>query len=152
MNRPIHNLPGSRAAQSGMTLLEILIAVLILGIGVLGIAAMQAYAMRNTQSSMQQTQAVIAANALMDSMRANPSGAYALTMPSPGSCPVPSAGTTVASKDLNAWISGMQTAISPNACGSVACAGGTCTVTVRWSETADPAQQINSIVMQSRLQ
>ncbi|MBS0462339.1 MAG: type IV pilus modification protein PilV [Proteobacteria bacterium] len=134
-----------------MSLIEVLIAVLILGIGVLGIAAMQASALRNSQSSMQQTQAVIAANAMMDSMRANPGGAYALAMAG-APCAPPSAGATVASKDLNAWIAGMQTAISPSACGSVACAGNVCTVTVQWNETADPASPTNSVVIQSRLQ
>lgn len=144
----IHSPP---ARQQGMSLIEVLIAVLILGIGVLGIAAMQASALRNSQSSMQQSQAVISANGLMDAMRANPNGAYALTMPAPGSCPVPSAGATVASKDLHDWIAGLQAGIGPNACGAVACAASNCTVTVRWSETADPTQPTRTLTMQSRL-
>lgn len=139
------------ARQRGMSLIEVLIAVLILGIGVLGIAAMQASAMRNSQSSMQQSQAVIAANGLMDAIRANPNGVYALAMPAPPNCPVPTAAASVASKDLHDWVASLQAGIGPNACGSVACNGGNCTVTVRWSETADPTQPTRTITMQSRL-
>lgn len=151
MNVTLHHPTAPPSRQQGMSLIEVLIAVLILGIGVLGIAAMQASAMRNSQSSMQQSQAVIFANGLMDAMRANPNGAYSRSMPSPGSCPVPSAGASVASKDLHDWIAGLQSDMGPNACGAVACNAGNCTVTVRWSETADPTQPTRTITMQSRL-
>ena len=44
-----------------MSLIEVLVAVLIMGIGLLGIAAMQTVALRNGQSSLERTQAVIRA-------------------------------------------------------------------------------------------
>ncbi len=139
---------GSKVAQRGMSLLEVLIAVLILGIGVLGIAAMQAYALRNSQSSMQQSQAVIASSSILDSVRANPTGTYNLTM----ACTPPSAGATVASNDLHDWITGLQTSIGPSACGSIACNGNVCTVNVQWTDSADSAQPTQTVVMQSRIQ
>ncbi|MBS0193214.1 MAG: type IV pilus modification protein PilV [Proteobacteria bacterium] len=126
-----------RTSQRGMSLIEVLIAVLILGIGVLGIAAMQAASLRNSQSSLQQSTAVIQANAIMDAMRANVAaaqgGAYNLAMAG-APCAAPAAGATIASKDLNDWITSLQSAIAANACGSVTCGATSCSVTVQWSD------------------
>lgn len=138
-----------------MSLLEILIAVLILGIGALGIAAMQASALRGSQSSMEQSQAVISANAMLDSIRANPAGvtagSYALAMAG-APCTPPAAGGSVASKDINGWIAGMQAAIAPSACGSILIDNltGVYTIKIQWNETADPAAPLNSISIASR--
>src|SRR5690606_10573682 len=43
----------------GVGLLEVMISVLILSVGLLGIAAMQALALRGSQSSLESTQAVM---------------------------------------------------------------------------------------------
>ena len=51
-----------------MSLLEVLIAVLVLAIGLLGIAALQATALRNSQSSLERNQAVIASYTIADAM------------------------------------------------------------------------------------
>ncbi|MFL8092610.1 prepilin-type N-terminal cleavage/methylation domain-containing protein, partial [Xanthomonas vasicola] len=48
-----------RKSMSGIGLIEVLISVVILGVGMLGIAAMQATALRNSQSSLERSQAVI---------------------------------------------------------------------------------------------
>src|SRR3546814_2402887 len=67
----------------GTTLSEVLIAVLVLGIGMLGIASLQATSLRNSQSSLERSQAVIATYAIIDAMRANRNdalaGAYNIT-------------------------------------------------------------------------
>src|SRR5690606_8210568 len=66
-----------RNTQAGVGLLEVMISVLILGIGLLGIAAMQATALRNGQSSLERTQAVIQTYAVLDLLRANRTNAIA---------------------------------------------------------------------------
>ena len=43
----------------GVGLIEVLIAVLVMGIGMLGIAALQATSLRNSQSSLERGNAVI---------------------------------------------------------------------------------------------
>ncbi|MDP5152090.1 type IV pilus modification protein PilV, partial [Rheinheimera baltica] len=45
--------------QKGVTLLEVLIAMLVLGIGILGVAGLQTASLRNVQSSYERSQAVI---------------------------------------------------------------------------------------------
>lgn len=74
-----HALPNSR--QSGMTLIEVLIALVVVGIGVMGLALMQVVNLRYTQGANQRTQAVNLAGELIDMMRSNRSqlGAYAMS-------------------------------------------------------------------------
>src|SRR5690606_20270957 len=60
-----------RARQAGMSLVEVLVSVLILSIGLLGIAAMQATALRNGQSSLERSQAVVQTYSVLDAIRAD---------------------------------------------------------------------------------
>jgi len=53
----------------GFTLLEVMIAVLVLSIGLLGMAALQAYSMRNNQSANYRTQATNLAYQFIDMAR-----------------------------------------------------------------------------------
>ncbi len=57
--------------QSGITLVEILITVLVLAIGLLGIAALQTTAMTGNYTSYQYTQAAFLAQSMVERMRAN---------------------------------------------------------------------------------
>lgn len=65
--------PHSSTAQSGFTLIEILVAVLVLSIGLLGLAGLQATALRNNTSASERSQATFLAYDIIDRMRANPS-------------------------------------------------------------------------------
>jgi type IV pilus assembly protein PilV len=58
--------------QAGFTLLEILITIVILSIGLLGIAGMQATGLRNNHSAYTKTQAANLAMDMADRIRANP--------------------------------------------------------------------------------
>lgn len=130
--------PGRLARQRGASLLEVLISVLILGIGMLGVAALQATALRNSQSSLEQSQAVIQTYAILDAMRVNReeaiSGSYNLALAS--GCDVPAAGATLAEADLRRWIQELKSSLGSSACGGVACiVGADCTITVRWDDS-----------------
>ena len=57
--RPMPGRPGSRRRMHGLSLIEILVSVVILGIGLLGVAAMQSLALRGGQSSLEASQAVM---------------------------------------------------------------------------------------------
>lgn len=62
--------------QSGFTLLEVLIALIVLSIGLLGIAGLQGTSKRTNFEAIQRTTAVMLARDIMERMRAN-SGAVA---------------------------------------------------------------------------
>lgn len=70
---PASARPG-RHDQCGFTLLEVLIALLVLSIGLLGLAALQTVGLKFTHESYQRTQAVIQAYDMLDRIRANPGG------------------------------------------------------------------------------
>ncbi len=60
--------------QSGITLLESLVALLVLSIGLLGTAHMMATGLKQTNGSFARTQAIYIAENLAERMRANPEG------------------------------------------------------------------------------
>lgn len=130
----------SMRAMSGVSLLEVLISVLIMGIGMLGIAAMQATALRNSQSSVERSQAVIQSYTIIDAMRANRNEALAGGYNTTGwMCDAPS-GTTLNATDRAAWLASLQAALGGavgdgSVCGQLACADGICTIGVRWDDS-----------------
>lgn len=134
----------------GLTLLEVLISVLILGIGMLGIAAMQAMALRNSQSSLERTNAVVQSYAILDAMRANADqariGGYNLAI---GSTPSASG---IVQTELSAWLTSLRNNLGPTAVGGIQCANSVCTVTVRWNdERATGGNSAQVITTVSRL-
>lgn len=121
--------------QTGIGLIEIMIAVLVLAIGMLGVGATLTTALRNNQSSMHRTQASIQAHAAMDMMRADKAhaviGQYNLTQwtcNAPSSDNAPGAG-------LAAWIGTIKRELGPDACGRINCSNISCSVDVRWDDS-----------------
>lgn len=72
----------NKSSQQGFSLLEVLIAVLILGIGMLGIAGLQNATVRSMQSSYERSQAVILLDMLAETLRSDAQnarvGAYSI--------------------------------------------------------------------------
>ena len=63
--------------HTGFTMIEILVALLVLSIGLLGLAALQATGLRYNHSSYLRSQAVLQAYDMADRMRANLPGVQA---------------------------------------------------------------------------
>lgn len=130
----------ARRRQTGVGLVEILVAVVVLGLGLLGVAAMQSLALRNSQSSMQRSQAVVQAYAMADAMRANPAQAIAGAYDTGGRQCVgapPTQGGTLAAADRASWLQSLGKSLgeNPSTCGLVACASSLCTIEVRWDDS-----------------
>lgn len=68
--------PGSRSG-AGFTLVEVLIAVLVLGLGLLGLAGLQTTSLRGTHSASLRIEAIQLSYEIADRIRANPSGEQA---------------------------------------------------------------------------
>ncbi len=62
--------------QTGFTLIEVLVALVVLSIGLLGIAALHIDGVRTGYSALQRTHAVNLAADMADRIRANPAGDY----------------------------------------------------------------------------
>ena len=67
----MNRLPAIPAAQRGFTLVEALVSVLIMSIGLLGVAALQTRSLGSTNTSSKRSQAILLAGDLADRMRAN---------------------------------------------------------------------------------
>ena len=121
--------------QRGVGLIETLVAVLVLAIGVLGVGAMLMTSLRNNQSSMERTQAVIQTSAMMDVMRANKAeaiiGRYNL---SSWTCNAPAADNPVGASQ-NAWLGAVKAELGPQSCGRILCSSLACEVHVRWNDS-----------------
>jgi type IV pilus assembly protein PilV len=77
MSKP--NTRPARSRAQGFTLLEVLIALLVMSIGLLGIGKMMMLSARANDSAYMRSQATALAYTILDAMRAN--RAYALTPP-----------------------------------------------------------------------
>jgi type IV pilus assembly protein PilV len=76
-HRPVPDVCRHPRRQSGVTLLEVLIAVLIVSFGLLGMAGLQSVGMKYNLAAAQRTAATMLANDIADRMRANMVGVNA---------------------------------------------------------------------------
>lgn len=143
--------------MAGATLIEVLIAVLILSFGFLGMATLQVRAMKGGISSFQRTQAVILAQYMMDVMRVDRDAAkggnynLALSCNSGGI-----SGTTLANNSLRDWLDSVKanigTATDTSTCVVVACnADYICNVRIVWDDSGVGGLSNQSIEMSSRV-
>lgn len=117
--------------QSGFTMIEMLVAVLVVSIGLLGIAGMQAIGLQNNHGAYTRSQATFLAYDMIDRMRANElvarGGSYDIvytdTAPS---------GTSVSETDLRQWLTNLAQTL-PQGDGEISVSStGQVIVKVRW--------------------
>ncbi|HHW4679116.1 MAG TPA: type IV pilus modification protein PilV [Xylella sp.] len=126
----------SKKVAAGVSLIEVLISVFILAVGMLGIAAMQVMALRNNDSALQRSHAVIQTYAILEAMRANRSEAIKGSYNTSGMiCAAPQA-TNLVNVDLHDWISNLKAALgdSEHTCGLISCETDACKIAVQWDE------------------
>jgi type IV pilus assembly protein PilV len=135
-NTPFSKSNALRRA-SGFTLVEVLIALVVLSIGMLGIAALYLESLRASRSALVRTEAVTLASDIADRIRANrnPLNAYDCG----GTCDAGEGGNAIAIADINGWraavaaeLPGGTTSITFVA--AAANATSIYTVTVGWTE------------------
>jgi type IV pilus assembly protein PilV len=125
-------------ASQGFTLLEVLVALVVLSIGLLGLAGLQATSLRNNTSAYQRSIATMQAYDIADRMRANlpavKSGAYVINgIPAGAVTCNPCTSTQIATIDAQEW-NGANAALLAGGAGTVAQGGNIFTVTISWSD------------------
>ena len=119
----------------GFSLIEVMIAVLVLGVGLLGFALLQTMSVRFTQSANQRTQATNLAYDMLDQIRANRLavsryvGNYTGT--TTGCTPN---GTVSAGAFKSVWQCRLGKALGGGASANVAYNGGQVTVAITWGD------------------
>lgn len=136
--------------HSGFTLIEVLVAMIVLAIGLLGFAGLQATALRNNQSAYHRSQATQLAYDLADRVRANVSGRATYTTIDPGDATAKSdcLSTTgcspadMAENDLFEWNSELTSNL-PSGTGTIAVAGSVFTITINWDDNRDGVVEVD---------
>jgi len=148
------------AGQRGVGLIEVLVAVLILSIGLLGIAMVQTRSLSGNNGSMTRAMAVVASYTILDAMRADRTnalaGAYNTTVDA-GMCPTDSG--TLAQSALADWCAGLRDtfgAAGTAPTGKVEAVGGSpntfkVTITFNDSRTGNGDSGNQTVVTSARL-
>lgn len=140
----------------GFTLLEVLIALLIFSLGLLGLAGLMVVSVKTNQSAYLRTQASFLAQSMADRMRANIAvideyeATYDESTAGAASCEATACvPTALAANDRAVWSQQLITQLPRNATASIECDGallglpatagaatydGLCTFIIQWSE------------------
>lgn len=143
INQP--SLPQTQ--QSGFSLLEVLISLIILAIGLLGIAGLQATGLKQNHSAYMRSQATQFAYDIADRMRANmtavdsystadPCPDQAQTDPLPNDCTAGCSPIQMAANDLCEWRSAISETLPLDET-TISKASGIHTITINWDDNRD---------------
>jgi type IV pilus assembly protein PilV len=122
----------ARSKQRGLSMIEVLVAIVILSLGLLGMAGLQASGLRSSQSAFYRAQAAQFASDMAERMRANLGDARNYTLAMGASAPT---GTSIKDKDRADWLA--RLAMLPAGDGSIAVdnVANTVTISVQWDDT-----------------
>jgi type IV pilus assembly protein PilV len=114
--------------------MEVLVAVVVLSIGLLGLAGLQLRTTRNNESSFERGIAVVETHSIVEAMRADRTNAINGNFNIAINAAAPT-GTTFANTAVASWRANLQALLGSTASGSVACNGSACTIVVQWDDT-----------------
>ena len=132
------------AHQSGVGLIEVLVAVLVLSIGYIGVAALQARSLSTNNSAMSRSLATVASYSILDAMRADLTNAVGgsyngLSPVKASACPAASGG--LANAQVSQWCKTQLVPLGTSTVGTINCTAATgtttayCTVTVQFDDS-----------------
>ena len=142
------------ARQRGASLIEVLVAVLVLSIGLMGMAGLQSRTLKGNHSAQQRSEAVTLTHFIFDAMRANPTAARDGGYATPRTCAVPDATGALIEGDRRAWILAVRSALGdrPSTCVTLAfdAPSGSYTVTLEWDDSRAGGLSSQTFVTVSR--
>ena len=132
---------GKYKYSKGVSLIEVLVAVIILAFGLLGLAGLQSVSLRNNNSAMMRTQATYLAQDIVDRMRINKTAAIddmSYEQPMATLKPTVAANSPLDVVDRNTWLTAIEN-ILPSGDGEIDCVDATdvCVVTIQWNDIRD---------------
>ncbi|AOE66082.1 type IV pilus modification protein PilV [Pseudomonas fluorescens] len=124
--------PAAPEHQTGMTLIEVLVAVLILAVGLLGAAVVQLNALKYTDSARMTSQASFIAYDMLDRLRANSGADYSWGLAE--RAPSVTAGASVRDLDLHDFEANIVGFAGESGQGSVVMRGNEVIVSISWDD------------------
>lgn len=137
-------LTAYRRKERGATLLEVLVTIVVLAIGLLGLAGLQVTSIQSNHSAYYRSQATILAYDLSDRMRSNRAqaldGAYAIDFPTSSSSNAVSGSRTA--QDVAEWLNSLADTL-PSGTGKVENDDNLITIHVRWDDTRGQIKSVD---------
>lgn len=121
-----------RSRQRGLSMIEVLVAIVVISLGLLGMAGLQAAGLRSSHSALHRAQAAQLANDMAERVRANLGQAtsYGLTLADSGpSC------AGVCGTDITDWLARLRTLPAGDGAIAVDTANEVVTITVQWDDS-----------------
>jgi type IV pilus assembly protein PilV len=121
--------------QGGVGLIEVLIALMVMSFGMLGLAGLQLWSLRNNQSSMERSLVVVQMHSIIDAMHADrvtaTTGGFNVDIDTKAAV---ATGGEFARASISSWQTNLTSTLGPGAVGGIACDGARCTIRVRWDD------------------
>ncbi len=143
----------TRSNQTGVTFIEVLVAVVVLSVGFLATSRMQIMGMRYNQSAFMKSQASIMASSIADRMRANDDGVNAglynaintSSLPGDPGCITSGCNSNqLAQLDIHQWGQTLADGL-PDGVGTVTNNAGLFQIDVSWSESVESTSQTQTV-------
>ena len=120
--------------QQGASLVEVLVAMVVIALGLLGNVSLLAKSLKSNNTAYYRSQATLLASDVLERMRSNlpaaMAGSYNLSM---GSSP---SGSDFAAQDLASWKTLVTNAFPSGDASVTVDAQGNATITLRWTDTS----------------
>lgn len=164
--------PRPPRAAHGASLIEVLVAVLVLSIGMLGLAALQARSLQGNASSLQRTQGVLLSQHVLDLLRADRTGVRAglyhtgesrkcaaseITFARNADGTAEIAGAEIAVARLRDWLGALKTHMGrpddTTTCARIRCDKDTaiCDIDIFWDDSRAGGLAAQNLAVSSRL-
>jgi type IV pilus assembly protein PilV len=145
---PVSVLPARPCRERGVSLIEVLVAIVVLSLGMLAMAGLQLSSLRTSQGAILRGQAALLATDMAERMRGNLGDArnYALSLNSS-----PTGGSNVRERDYSDWVARLRTL--PAGTGSIAVnnANNVVTITVQWDDSRAGGATTEQYVLVTRI-
>lgn len=151
----IRNVEGvhSMKSNAGFGLIEILVALLVLAIGLLGLASLQTTALTQSSETRSRSQAILLADDMIERIRSNRDAIAAYAVPAAASPTCNSAfkvaNANVVTEDIAEWKNSLS-CLLPGGNGTVQINGDVATVGITWSTNTGGASD-GSVTLEARL-
>lgn len=140
--------PFAGSRQTGFSMVEILVTLVVLSLGLLGVLGLQVTGLQRNDGAYLRTQASLYAYDIADRMRANRdnalAGTYNLLMTD--SAPT---GSGIANLDRSEWFTDLGSL--PGGDGSINVAGNVATIVVQWDDSRAGGSQTTSVTVRTIL-